>query len=97
MSDLRWSTQEEYEALYGTQEEQASRQASVGVSSVDGPWRLVRWFETKGVGASSNLSLVGTIVLPNSVRSTINEIERLQEEERARTGIFWHIVKFTRD
>jgi hypothetical protein len=31
-------------------------------------------------------------VLPNSVRSTRREIERLQEEERARTGMDWEIV-----
>ena len=59
MSDLQWSTQEEYEALYGTQEEQASRQASVGVSSVDGPWRLVRWFETKEEAAAAVAGLLG--------------------------------------
>jgi hypothetical protein len=32
------------------------------------------------------------VVLPNSIRSTIGEIERLQAEEFARTGIDWEIV-----
>jgi len=31
------------------------------------------------------------IILPNSVRSTMPEIERLQAEELARTGIQWEV------
>lgn len=96
MKNKHWNTQEEYEATYGTQAEQANKQASIGVSKVDGPWRLVRWFKADGMGTSSHLSLVTTKVLPNSVRSTRTEVERLQIEEYTRTGILWHIVKFTR-
>lgn len=31
------------------------------------------------------------IILPNSVRSTVPEIERLQADELARTGIEWEV------
>lgn len=31
------------------------------------------------------------IILPNSVRSTLPEIERLQADELARTGIEWEV------
>lgn len=31
------------------------------------------------------------IVLPNSLRSTMPEIERLRDEELARTGIEWEV------
>jgi hypothetical protein len=72
-----------YEATHGTQEEQAARQASAGRSeSPDGPWRLVRW-ATEGS--------FRRIFLPNSVRSTLREVERLRDEEFARTGIVWYI------
>ena len=79
-----WATQEEYEALYGTQEEQAAKQSSVGTAECDGPWRLYRW------------GLTGKIVLPNSVRSTSMERDRLRDEEYARTEILWSYEKFAR-
>ena len=31
------------------------------------------------------------IILPNSLRSTMPEIERLRDEELARTGIEWEV------
>ena len=79
-----WTTQEEYEAMYGTQAEQAAKQSSAGVAFCDGPWRLCRW------------GLDGKIVLPNSVRSTSMERDRLRDEEYARTEILWSYEKFTR-
>ena len=77
-----WTTQEEYERLHGTQKAQAAAQVRTK-SAVDGPWRLERW---GGYG----------IVLPNSVRSTRAEAERLQMEEFLRTGKSWQIVKYER-
>lgn len=32
------------------------------------------------------------VILPNSVRSTIMEAERLRDDELSRTGIAWEIV-----
>ena len=76
----------DYEALHGTQAEQAAKQASAGVHVFpDGPWRLERenWAGEK-------------IVLYNSVRSTRNEAERLAAAEYTRTGLMWSIVRFYR-
>jgi len=80
----KWSNQAEYEALYGTQEQQAKEQVAL-VAEAGGPWRLYR----NGRG--------GKIILPNSVRSTHNEIDRLIETEYARTEILWSVEKFTRE
>lgn len=78
----------DYEGKYGTQEEQAAKQASVGKAKVDGPWRLTRRvvapFGTKKI----------EVVLPNSARSTYPEIVRLQNEELVKTGIWWSIKGF---
>ena len=88
MSDGRWRNQQEYEAIHGTQAEQARKQAVITTEGSDGPWRLVR---------RNTVWIAPNIVLPNSVRSTRNEIVRLRDEERDRTGIQWTIEKFTRD
>lgn len=71
-----WRTQEEYVALYGSQEEQAARQSRVALC-VDGPWLLYRFVSDK------------LVALDNSVRSTSREILWLQEQELNRTGIKW--------
>lgn len=47
---------------------------------VGGPWFLVRELDGERV------------VLDNSFRSTLREVERLREEERRRTGIRWEIL-----
>lgn len=72
----------DYESRHGSQEAQAAAQATAGTATVDGPWRLVR---------------LVPVTLPNSVRSTMREAARLQEEEMARTGIEWDIEHFRRD
>lgn len=76
----------DYEKDYGTQEEQAAKQASAGTIEVDGPWRLERWQETDGKTPVH-------VVLPNSVRSTYSEAKRLHDEEYARTEIRWGIAR----
>lgn len=76
----------DYEARHGSQEAQAKAQATAGTATVDGPWRLIR-FDGRMV----------CVILPNSVRSTMREAARLQEEEMARTGIEWDIEHFRRD
>ena len=75
----------DYESRHGSQEAQAAAQATAGTATVDGPWRLVRLDDSSHV------------TLPNSVRSTMREAARLQEEEHARTGIEWDIEHFRRD
>lgn len=74
----------DYEALHGTQEKQAAKQATEGRREADGPWRLERW----GIRDGSPVLLV----LSNSVRSTLSEAEALQKAEEARTDILWGIV-----
>lgn len=76
-----------YEALHGTQDEQAARQASAGAHiAPDGPWRLERW----QVGADGKGRVV---ILPNSVRSTYSEAKRISYDEYARTDIRWGIAR----
>ena len=75
----KWSSQAEYEAIHGTQEEQAAKQAYR--TACDGPWRLFRVLEGERV------------VLGNSIRSTGLEIERARVQERIRTGIVWEIER----
>ena len=81
----KWSTQEEYEALYGTQDAQAAKQCRAKLV-MDGPWRLVRDIVTT----------TGTYTIPldNSVRSTSREIEDFRDREYERTGIVWSVVKY---
>ncbi len=79
MSSSEWKTQEEYVALYGTQEEQAANQSRLTIA-VDGPWMLYR-FRPDGV----------RVALDNSVRSTSREIEWLREQELNKTGITWSV------
>ena len=75
---------------YGTQEEQAAKQASVGAEHVtDGPWRLERWTIADGKPKR--------VVLPNSVRSSMSEAIALREAEEARTDIVWGIAKLDRE
>lgn len=76
----------DYEKDYGTQEEQAAKQASAGKAAPDGPWRLERWQATDGKTPVH-------VVLPNSVRSTYSEAKRLHDEEFARTDIRWGIAR----
>lgn len=76
----------DYEKDFGTQAEQAAKQASAGKAAPDGPWRLERW----QVGEDGKGRLV---VLPNSVRSTYSEAKRLHDEEYARTEIRWGIAR----
>lgn len=85
MSSSEWSTQEEYIALYGTQEQQAAKQCKAK-HVVDGPWRLVRQIPTPGGSTKAPLD--------NSVRSTSAEIENLRDREYERTGIVWTIEKY---
>ncbi len=73
-----WKTQEEYVAMYGSQEEQAARQSRAKLC-VDGPWLLYRFIGDK------------LVALDNSVRSTSREILWLQEQELNRTGIKWSV------
>lgn len=94
MADVRWSTQEEYEALHGTQEEQAKKQV-VATADADGPYRLTR--SRVAALRQSRHTLVETVILPNSVRSTRKEIERLRDDELNRTGLLWRIEPFQRD
>lgn len=72
-------------AQYGTQEEQAAKQASAGKTAPDGPWRLERW---QVDGDRKYL-----VVLPNSVRSTYSEAKRLSDDECARTDKRWGIAR----
>lgn len=72
----------DYEGKYGTQEQQAARQASIGTGGSDGPWRLGRILQGQ------------LVILPNSVRSTLREINRLADDERVCTGIEWGIFKY---
>lgn len=76
----------EYEAIHGTQAEQAARQSFRRVE-VDGPWRLVRW-------ATHSFE---PVILPGSVRSTRGEIDRLAKDELDRTGIPWTVEPFRKD
>lgn len=78
-----WTSQEEYEALHGTQEEQAKKQV-VATADADGPYRLC--LQTPQ----------GKTILPNSVRSTRAEIDRLREDEYARTGRLWAVETYER-
>ena len=75
----KWSSQAEYEAIHGTQEEQAAKQAYR--TACDGPWRLFRWLDGERV------------VLDNSVRSTGLETERARVQEWRRTGILWEVER----
>lgn len=81
MGNFRWKTQEEYEAEFGTQAEQAAKER-VCSSAVDGPWRLERKLDEK------------TVALDNSVRSTSREIQTLQDREYERTGIRWDVAAY---
>lgn len=73
-----------YAAKYGTQQEQAARQASIGTSACDGPWRLTR---TPRMGLEA-------VILDNSVRSTRREAEALQAAQKRATGIDWAIERY---
>jgi chemotaxis protein histidine kinase CheA len=93
MADVSWSTQEEYEALYGTQEEQAKKQV-VATADADGPYRLIR--VRIAALRQTRQTVREIVILPNSVRSTRKEIERLRDEEYSRTGVYWDIQPFQR-
>ena len=58
-----------------------------GRHGCDGPWKLER---CTGVDRFGQRTFA---VLPNSVRSTSSEARRLIEEERARTGLEWEMVR----
>jgi hypothetical protein len=88
-----WTTQEEYEARHGTQEEQSKAQVYLRAST-GGPWRLER-AEHRHDAKTDSMHLK-TLVLPNSVRSTMAEAVRLMDDEYVRTGIRWGIVRFER-
>ena len=75
----KWTTQEEYVALYGSQEDQAAKQSRLTLVN-DGPWMLYRFLDGDKL-----------VALDNSVRSTSREILWLQEQELNRTGIRWSV------
>lgn len=88
-----WTTQAEYEARHGTQEEQSRAQVAFRAST-GGLWRLERVESFWSDEADSRCFKM--LVLPNSVRSTMVEARRLADDEYARTGIRWGIVRFER-
>ena len=75
----------DYEALHGTQEEQAKAQVQRGTVEADGPWRLQRWIvrDEKPV----------RVILDNSVRSTRAEAERLRDQIEDANDIRWTVVR----
>jgi hypothetical protein len=81
-----WKSQAEYEALHGTQEEQARRQAT-GRLVVDGPWKLERLVEHNPFGQEHRLCL------PGFVCSTSVEARQRAEAEFARTGLVWEMTR----
>jgi len=81
---MGWTSQEEYEAQYGTQAAQAAKE-TCNKLVMDGPWRLVRDIQT-----SEGMK---QIPLDNSVRSTSKEIDTLRDREYERTGIAWAVSK----
>lgn len=84
----RWQTQAEYERIHGTQHAQAARQVTHGRDmGCDGPWKLQRCTGLDRFGKPVYA------ILPNSIRSTSREAERLIEDERARTGLEWEMVR----
>lgn len=83
---MGWSSQEEYEAEYGTQAVQAAKENANKIA-VDGPWRLVRTIKTSDGPKVSPLD--------NSVRSTSKEILALKDREFERTGIIWQVQKYS--
>lgn len=86
-----WKSVEEYEQLHGTQKQQALAQV-VKASPVDGPWKLVR--EVSKFDTAEARFVRRTLVLDNSVRSTLSEVERLRDREYERTDIVWTIVPY---
>lgn len=86
-----WNSVEEYEELHGTQEAQAKAQV-VLATVVDGPWRLER--EVSKFDTAKASFVRRTLVLDNSVRSTLSEVERLRDREYERTDIVWTIVPY---
>ncbi len=86
-SSPRWRTQAEYEAAHGTQEAQAKAQVVASDLSCDGPWKLQREIGRDSWGHPRYA------ILPNSIRSTSREAERLIAEERARTGMEWEMTR----
>lgn len=81
---MGWTSQEEYEAEYGTQAAQAAKETRNKLV-MDGPWRLVREIKTS--------EGIKQIPLDNSVRSTSKEIDTLRDREYERTGIAWSVSK----
>lgn len=82
-----WGSQAAYERVHGTQAAQAKRQAISVEHGCDGPWKLERCTGADRFGQRT------FVVLPNSVRSTSSEARRLIEDERARTGLEWEMVR----
>lgn len=80
-----WSTQAEYEAIHGTQAEQAARQASIG-----------RWEARQGVWyrleRDTSIGQVGTYP---SAWSTRAEAEREAAKQWLVAGIRWRVVEVT--
>ncbi len=58
-----------------------------GCEGVDGPWKLQRCTGLDRFGKPT------FAILPNSIRSTSREAERLIAEERARTGMEWEMTR----
>lgn len=76
---MTWKSQEEYEAIHGTQEAQAKAQSSKGVVECDGPWCLGR------------KTLQGIVQYPHFVVSTRGEAVRKSDELFVATDIRWSI------